>query len=227
MNTTARLAVSVLALAAALPCAAQDAVKKVPVNPAKTIWLEVLPDGSRRVLVDTEVIFREGPLELLLCRKQTKEHEAVLFGDFDARDIHKALVACGAEPGQPVQFQPQFRPASGTEIRVSLRYQKGGKTVTEPANTWVRHARTKKELHHPWVFAGSRLLPDPEDPAKPPFYTANSGDVICVANFSDAMLDLPVDSPKDNSDLSWEANTPRIPEKETKVTVVLEPVLKK
>jgi hypothetical protein len=37
------------------------------------------------------------------------------------------------------------------------------------------------------------------------------------------LLDLPIDSSKNNADLNFEAHTERIPPLETKVTVILEP----
>ncbi len=74
------------------------------------------------------------------------------------------------------------------------------------------------------MFAGSVLYPDPFDKTKPPIYAANEGDIICVANFESAMLDLAVVSTKDNDDLAYEANTERIPALETPVVVILEPV---
>ena len=51
------------------------------------------------------------------------------------------------------------------------------------------------------------------------------GILCCAENFPDAMLDLPINSPKDNSDLAFEAWTERIPPVGTKVTMILEPVL--
>ena len=39
------------------------------------------------------------------------------------------------------------------------------------------------------------------------------------------MLDLPINSSKDNDDLAFEAHTERIPDLETPVLVILEPVL--
>ena len=68
------------------------------------------------------------------------------------------------------------------------------------------------------------LLPDPDNKDRPPFYAANSGDVICVSNFESALLDLPINSPKDNSELNFEAHKERIPPLDTKVTIILEPV---
>lgn len=195
--------------------------KKVPAGP--NVWLEV-QGPRRRVLVQATVCLREGQLELLLCRKYSKEHEAILSADVDARDIHKALLATGAEPGSPVQYQPAYRPATGTRIKVTLQYEQQGKQTTVPAQRWVRNALTRKDLDHDWVFAGSRFVPHPEDKDKPPLYLANSGDVICVSNFESALLDLPINSPKDNEELAFEAYAERIPPLDTPVLVILEPI---
>lgn len=42
-------------------------------------------------------------------------------------------------------------------------------------------------------------------------YLAENGNVICVSNFSDAMLDLPIKSTQVNAALMFEAFTERIP----------------
>jgi hypothetical protein len=132
----------------------------------------------------------------------------------------------GAEEGKPVQFRPKYQPAHGTTIKITLEYTDKGKKVQVPAQSWVRSSKTKKDLDIDWVFAGSQLIPDPLDKTKKPFYAANDGDVICLSNFDTAMLDLPIESTRDNDDLFFEAHTERIPPVETRVTVILEPVLK-
>jgi hypothetical protein len=101
---------------------------------------------------------------------------------------------------------------------------KDNKLVTVPARSWVKNMNTGKELDTDWVFAGSRLVDNPLDPGKKR-YLANDGDLICVSNFETALLDLPIKSPKDNADLVFVAFTERIPPLETKVVVILEPVL--
>lgn len=202
------------------PAPAQADAKRAPLG--KNVWLEVQGD-QRRVVIEATVSLREGLLEQFLCRKNTKEHEAILAADIDARDVHKALLVAGAKPGSPAKFDPNFQPPTGTTIRVLVEYEKQGKRVRVPARSWVRNLQTKKELDTDWVFAGSRLVPQEDD--KPPYYMANGGDVICVSNFPDAMLDLPISSSKDNETLSFEAFAERIPQLETRVTVILEPVL--
>jgi hypothetical protein len=201
-----------------------EQAKKVLVG--KNVFLEV-QGKHRRVIVSSYVCLREGPLEQLLTRMQKKEHEAILAFDGDARDIHKALLLAGATPGTPVRFQPNYAPATGQTVKVTLVYEQDGKQVTVSAREWVRNAKTGKDLHVDWVFAGSHLVDNPLDPKGPPIYLANDGDIICVSNFESALLDLPINSPKDNSELAWEANTKRIPPKETKVAILLDPVPEK
>lgn len=190
---------------------------------AKNIFLEVLPDKKRRVVLSGEICLREGQLELFLCRKQTKEHEAIITADVDARKIHEALILAGAKEGSPVQFAPKYRPASGAKIKVLIQYKDKDKMVTVPAQSWVKDMKTGKAMDIDWVFAGSRLVNNPLDPDKK-HYLANDGDVICVSNFETALLDLPIKSPKENADRFFTAFTEHIPPLETKVAVILEPV---
>jgi hypothetical protein len=200
---------------------AQSTAKKVKIGDG--VVLEI--DGDRRrVLVNAYVCLRQGQLEQLLTRKRTKEHEAVLATEVDARTIHAALVAAGATAGSPVKFRPKFEAPRGTPIKITLEYQEKGKTVRVPAQTWIRNVKSKKDLDTDWVFGGSVLIPDLFDKTKPPAYAANDGDVICISNFDTAMLDVPFNSSKDNDDLAFEANTEFIPPVETPVVVILEPM---
>jgi hypothetical protein len=208
----------------------KDPPKAVRKSFGKNVSFERIAEGDRRrVLIDAYVCLREGQLEQLMCRKQTKEHEAILAADVDARLIHAALIAAGAKTGATVQYKQKgddviVIPPSGSRIKVTLQYEEKGKLITVPAQKWVRDCKTKKDLAYDWVFAGSHLIFDPDDKDKPPFYAANAGDVITVANFEGAMLDLPINSSKQNAELAFEANTDRIPPLETKVTIILEPV---
>ena len=77
-------------------------------------------------------------------------------------------------------------------------------------------------MAHDWVFAGShQLVPAPQQQGR--VYLANEGDVICVANFEAALLDLPVRSSNSSADLLHEAFTENIPPVGTAVNLILEP----
>jgi len=209
------------------PHPAADAKKIAP-----GVYLERRGTGKaehRRVLVDARVCLREGGygLETLLCRSQTKEHESILATDADAKLIHAALLAAGAEPGHPVRFFENKPPqtATGTRIVVSLSYKdKNGKQFTIPAREWILNVKTKKPLDQDWVFAGSILYKDPDEPKQPARYVANEdGAYICVNNVPTAMLDLPITSENNPEARIFQFNTPKIPPIGTKVTVVLDP----
>ena len=208
----------------AAPPKPEEKPKQVEVG--KNVILEV-QGGQRRVLVNGYICLREGQLEQLVTRKNTKEHEAIIAVDADARKIHEALNLAGAIEGKPVRYTPTYQPATGQKIKVSVRYEDKGRLVTVPAQSWVKNTRTGKPLDVDWVFAGSGLVDNPLDPDHPKTYLANDGDVICVSNFDTAMLDLPVESSKNNDELLFEAWTERIPPLETKVVVILEPISEK
>lgn len=205
-----------------------------PLNKEKTLFFEKTADDKvRRVLFPAEVCLREGPLEVLLCRKGTKEHEAILRADLDARQIHTALEAARAQAGKPTQFvnpktnEPEFKPATGTPVKIMVHYKKDGKLHTHPVQEWVWNTEKKKPLDAQWVFAGSQFIPNPDRPTDPPYYGANSGEFISISNFPYSMLELPIEISKDDANLNFEAKTDRIPPLFSKVWVILEPVAEK
>lgn len=201
--------------------------------PEKTLYLEKKPDGTHRVLFVAEVCMREGPLEVFVCKKRTKEHESVLRVDMDAQFLHATLIAAGAKPGKPVQWvkpdtlEPQYKPASGTKIDVQIHYKKDGKLHTHAAQEWVNDLKTKKPMSYSWVFAGSRFADNFDDPKAAKYYCANNGEVIGISNFPDSMLDIPVEIGKDDGSLVFEANDKKIPPLGSKVWVIMSPVVDK
>ncbi len=189
-----------------------------PLDPDRPVWLDM---ENRRVVLVSKVCQREVPLELFACLRYTKEHEAIVVADVKALTVHAGLLAVGAEPGNPVQFHPEYIPAQGTEIEVTVRWADTDGTVqTARAQDWIQNTETGEAMTQPWVFAGSGFWVDPNGEKT---YQAESGDFICVANFGTAMLDVPVESSQANHLLKYRAFTERIPPLETPVTVILQP----
>jgi len=191
--------------------------------PDHDVWV----DPKRKlVIMDGEICLREGQLEMFACPRGTKEHESVVSVHTKAFVVHAALLSIGAETGTPVQFAPNYVPATGTEVEVHvLWYDAQGKRHSIRAQEWIRNVKTDKPMEYPWVFAGSGFWRD--EATGEQHYMAESGDFICVSNFSSAMLDLPVESPQANQGLLFEAFTGRIPPLNTKVRLVLAPKVKK
>jgi hypothetical protein len=266
------------------PAAPADApAKLVPLNKAETILLD---RPGRRLLLKTEVVLRAGVLEMLCCRKGTKEHESIVAVDGRAKDVMVGLLAIGAKKGTPVRFEPTFAPPTGSQLDiVAVWTDEKGQEQRRPAQEWVRNVRrryfveplagglpagmtpipegselrydakheellwfgpmtdeerddllalTKDErfrkavttIHargqnHPmqadFVFAGSGTYRDDNGDE---FFLAESGDVICVANFASALVDVAVrSSAEGEANLLYEAWTERIPPLGTKVTL--------
>ncbi|MCA9232776.1 MAG: hypothetical protein KDA57_19155 [Planctomycetales bacterium] len=176
------------------------------------------------VMVDGYISLREGMLEMFACPAGTKEHESVVAVYSQAQIVHAALLAVGAEVGSPAQFDPEFKPPTGTEIAVEVHWlDEAGKWQAIDAQQWVLDIKTGQPLSSPWVFAGSGFWKDEETGEE--YYMAESGDFICVSNFSSATLDIPIESSQVNEGLLFEANTAKIPSVGTPVRLVLKPKL--
>jgi len=166
-------------------------------------------------------VLREGPLEHLVCLKGTKEHEAILATDALPRQIHAGLLLTGAEPGHPVRFEPKFEPPAGTSIAIELLWAADGKLRRADARDWVKDEKSRKPLAERWVFAGSELYTDPV--TKKTMYAADEGDLITVANFGSAILDLPLASSASDADRIFSADTAHVPPLGTAVLLRLGP----
>jgi hypothetical protein len=198
-----------------------EGAKKLPDPDA--VWVDM---KNRQVLVDGHVSLREGYLEMFACIVGTKEHESVIAVRTRAATVHAALLAVGAVDGEPVQFQPRFRPPTGTEIDVEVHWvDEQGEWQQARAQDWILEVKTKKPMTQPWVFAGSIMMKDEETGKE--YYMAEGGELVCVSNFATATLDIPVESTASDAGLSFEANTEAIPPLGLPVRMVLKPNLEK
>ena len=181
------------------------------------VWID---PKNKRMVVDGYVALRIGQLEMFACPAGTKEHESLIGLLTKAYYVHAGLLAVGAKPGSPVRFEPRYTPASGSKIKIEILYlDDKGQKQRIPAQNWVRQAGTQKTLEMDWVFAGSGMWKDPDTGTEQ--YLAESGDLICVSNFTTATLDLPIRSSQANSSLLFTAFTDRIPPEQTPVRLVL------
>jgi len=185
----------------------------------RSLWFD---PAQKRLVLRARVALREGALEHLLCREQTKEHESILATDASPRMIHAGLILTGAQPGHPVRFQPKFEPPAGTPITIELEWTSPeGERQKANARQWVRDVKTRKPLDTDWVFAGSDLFEDPD--TKQTIYAADGGDLFTVSNFTASILDLPFASSADDTSRGFEADPRQVPPRGTHVTMSLRP----
>lgn len=184
------------------------------------LWID---RKRERVYIDGYVAMTRGPLEMFACPAGTKEHESIVAVLAKAREVHAALLAIDATPGTPVRFRPEFLPPTGQVIRVWVCwYDSENQFHTVDGREWIEDLETEKSMTAEWVFAGSGFWQDPSD--KREYYQADSGDMICVSNFSSAMLDIAISSSADADSLRFVPFERKIPARKTPVRLVLVPV---
>ncbi|MEM7811091.1 MAG: YdjY domain-containing protein [Planctomycetota bacterium] len=265
----------------AVPTAA--AAGTTDLNEAGTVAID---RDAGELLLRGEVVLERGPLEMLVCRVGTKEHESIVAVDTPAVTVHAGLLALGLEPGSAVDFTDGFRPPAGPKLDIEMRWTAAdGTAKTADAKSWVRRSIDRyfgqplktlpagvvipkgSELRHDprygelswygpmtdaerdgllalsddvafraaitrfyeqtrevpldaaWVFAGSRFFHDPATGRR--LYGAEGGELVCVANFPAATIDIAERSTAENAGRVYEAWTGRVPPRGTAVTVVL------
>lgn len=223
-----------IALIVALGFATQE--PRAPISPPRGVR-HLTPTLSvdfdhRIVALDAEVVLREGPLELILCPRKTKEHESIFAADVEPKTFQLALLLAGATPGRPAKietietadgkFESRSEPPTGQTIKVWIEWRDGRQLRRTDARHWVRDSQSGRSLAAELVFAGSAFarLPGVDRPV----FLGNDGDLVCVANFPGAIIDVAIRSSADNSQRLFEAFTARIPPKGTKVRILFEPI---
>ena len=180
------------------------------------VWIDL---KRKWVIVDGSVCLREGPLEMFICPAQTKEHESVITTPIDAETVHTALLAIGAKAGSPVQFQPEYKRATGAVIDIVLVWVgEDEKVKASLAQDWIKKGNTRKTMQYAWIFGGSGYWKNPNTNEK--IYYGNDGSLVCLSNFPTATMDLPVESSNSNEGRLYQANTSKIAPLETPVRIV-------
>ncbi|MDB4731318.1 YdjY domain-containing protein [bacterium] len=115
----------------------QEKSEPIPLNKKETVLLD---KENNRLLLKGEICLRQGVLEMFLCGKQTKEHESIVSLDAKASVVHAGLLALGAKPGEPVQFQPNYKAPQGQEIHIFVSWLDSERKIRRrPVQNWVRH----------------------------------------------------------------------------------------
>jgi hypothetical protein len=108
----------------------------VPLNESGTVKLDL---ANRRLLVQGEVVLRQGQLEMFACRKKSKEHESIVAIDAAAFVIHSGLLALKAAPGGPAVYEPAFQPPHGEKLDIVVTWKdEQDKIQRVPAQSWIR-----------------------------------------------------------------------------------------
>lgn len=134
------------------------AAKLTPLNRNRTVFLD---KANNRLLLKSEIVLQEGILEMFLCRKNSKEHESIVSLDSQAYIVHTGLLALGAKPGGPAQFDPKYVPPKGQELKIFVTWtDKKGKNQRVDARSWMRYVTNKYFAHEMKELPADLKLPD-------------------------------------------------------------------
>ena len=202
---------------------------------------------ERYVDVDATVCLTAGLLELVVCAKDTKEHESVIAIDAKAAHIHASLLLLGIKPGNPAMRKviegenaEDGRwidlPPRGPKVDVFLVVKdEAGKPVERPISDFLmkdhdryevklegqEEAGTERFPTNTFLFAGSHVYRGGEGPPK---YLADvDGNVISISTFGNELLCLPGVYTQGNEGLVWEVDSTHLPELGEKVILRLRP----
>lgn len=175
--------------------------------------------AKKEIRVDCESLNPQMPIEFFCVLSGTSEHESVLRTAARPMHLHTALLMLGAKPGEPAKYNEAEKrriPPHGQALDLFVETIRDGKPTREPAASWIRELNTKKPPESfPWVFAGSRTMPDGT-------YAADvTGQMISVVNFDYSQIDVPKIASNANETLEWEYNPDKVPAKGTKVTLII------
>ena len=212
-------------LTIALLVFANVAARAADVPVIKTLPGLVVDTKAREVRLEAEVCLQQGSLELLACSPGTREHESILVVKAKPSHVVFALALVGLSPGQPGYMTEggSYSPPGGTVVDILVRFtvaKPDGKreAVEVPAWKLLKPAQSESGLERPlqWVYVGR--------PSEAALRAADQeGTVICLSNFTEAVLDVPFESTSVNAELLYEANPAVVPPVKTPVEIILRP----
>lgn len=172
-------------------------------------------DWRHRVVeVDAKVCLTRGPLELLLCSPNTREHESIFVTPARPVHVYEALGLIGLTPGKPVHYDEngeRWVPPTGESVEISVE-------CTGSESKSISHfvkaiGEDAGPISPTWVFAGSKRFPDGRLGADP------EGTIIAVVDFETAIV-APSSLHSDSNEALWlEAKPSTIPKIGTECVV--------
>ena len=171
----------------------------------------------------TPIVF----LEVVVCTRDTKEHEALVMTEARPSNIHAALLAAGFEPGAPGSWKWEEQklvpvPPRGDPLMVTFIYtDSDGARVERPATDWVVNAEGGEAFAgagEGFLFAGSTV----RSREGSQLYEADgAGTLVGLTTFgTETIAWSRMYSPDSEvAEPEWIADTKRVPKMGTPVTV--------
>ncbi len=235
-KSTCRILCVLLLLAGCSPVWAQPDGEAGPDGDAGPANLPAKPTGvvksehmeidlnKRQIVIQTEVCLIKDAerLEFVLSGWGEKAHESLLHTKATGKQIHFGLLLLGLRQGIPAEWvyigeESHYVPPRGSELELHVRWSdKKGKQHTAPIKEWMQPVgKDSPKPPNTFVFIGSEVFADGT------YWADQAGELISVSNFASAVLDVPFQSTDKDSELLFKVDRTKLPERETKVELIL------
>lgn len=187
-----------------------------------------LDKKTREIRFPALVNMREGFLEFLIVHEHGAVHESLFRTHVSPTHINVALKLLSYKPSRELYRIPTEKGTpsdefyevpdetkSAARLSIHVEFEKDGEKKQFPASDWVRHETTAKAMppSH-WVYGGSGFY-------KGNFIPEGNGQIAAIYITDTALINYPGDD--NTNDDVWTIMTERVPDLETKVTLVLAP----
>jgi hypothetical protein len=190
----------------------------------------ILDKKKREASIPAIVNMREGLIEFLVVHEHGKLHESLFSTKAIPLDLSLALTILNfkqskelyyipREPGIPSDklYQVPEETRLASRLQIFIEQEIDGVKKRTPANEWIFNKETSQHMKPThWVFGGSDFF-------KGKYIPDSTGDIAAVFVTDNASINYSGD--ENTNDMIWEPFTDRIPEKETKVTLIFAPHL--
>lgn len=166
-------------------------------------------------------------LEVIACRPDSREHEALIVTQAEPSHLHAALLLAGANSGSPGSWRLEGKdlvpvPPKGDKVEVTIRWKADGRDVELAAAELIRSTRggSLAATHDDFVFAGSGFVKNKGGER----YAADlSGTLVGLCTFGDETVAwTKVYSPDaETEEPQWIADGDKLPAAGTPATLVL------
>jgi len=188
--------------------------------------------STREIRFPAAVNLREGLLEYLIVHQNGKIHESLFRTDTSPTNINVALALLHYKPSkelyriwkEPGVISGEFHKVPeetrlASRIAIDVEVEKGGEIKRYPVSDWIRHETTAKAMPPTfWVYGGSEFYDGK-------FVPETTGDISAIYVTNSSLINYPGE---DNfNDEVWSSFTDRIPDLDTKVTLVIAPYVEK
>ncbi len=188
--------------------------------------------STREIRFPAVVNMREGLLEFLIVHENGKIHESLFRTKTSPTNINVAFALLRYQPSKELYrlwkepgvisnkfYSENEETRKAARIVIDVEVEKAGEIKRYPVTDWILHETTAKAMPPAfWIYGGSEFYDGK-------FVPESTGDIAAIFVTNSSLINYPGD---DNfNDEVWSSFTDRIPDLETKVTLVIAPYKEK